>query len=56
MTAAGSVNNEFWFKKCRKLNYCLPEFFGIEISFDLIYYNKHSDVRIKSYNSFKLKP
>ena len=56
MRSEGSVKNEFWDKKCRKLNYCLSEFFRIEMSFDVIYYNRDFDARIKSYNILNLKP
>ena len=56
MTLAGSVNNEFWVKKCRQLNYFLSELFGIEMSFYLIYYFTHFDAQSKSYYNLNLKP
>ena len=55
-TKLSSVKDEIWVPKQGELNCCFCVVLGIEMSFDLIYYNCSMDARIESYNSLKLKP
>ena len=53
-TTISSINDGIWVQKHGELNYCFGAFLGIQISFNLIFYNCYLDERIKIYNSLKL--
>ena len=54
-TKISSLKDEILVQKQGELNYCFFLLLGIEMSFDLIYYNCSIDARIESYNSLELK-